>query len=160
MDCPAWHTLEVDTQLEAGLSKRWGQFQQYQGRDEMSSVVHLAWRAYPAAALIAVGIILAAAGVRRCSAAWRRPGSALTQPLAWMLGFRRTVLGLALAGLGVAWMWQVAWLLAVTLIIAAGETLESSLDIAAFRQEIEGDAGYAETWFGAGTTPSGRKRPR
>ncbi len=57
------------------------------------------------------------------------------QPLAWMRGFRTTIIGLALAGVGAAWLWQIGWLLAVSLIVGFGETLESSLDIDAFERE-------------------------
>ncbi len=101
----------------------------------MSAIAELSWRAYPAAAMIALGLWLVSRGVRRCAAAWPSPSRGLMQPAAWMRGFRVTVVGLALAGTGGAWLWQVGWLLAASLIIGFGELLESSLDINALERE-------------------------
>ncbi|HLZ69730.1 MAG TPA: hypothetical protein VKV26_07450 [Dehalococcoidia bacterium] len=101
----------------------------------MHELAHLAWRSYPATGLMAWGLWFVLRGVRRCRAAWPRPASGLMQPLGWMRGFRLTVVGLALAGVGAAWLWQIGWLLAVALIVGFGETLESSLDIDAFSRE-------------------------
>lgn len=101
----------------------------------MNSIVELSWRAYPAAVLMALGCLLVLRGVRRCAAAWPHPASGLMQPAVWMRGFRATVVGLALAGSGAAWLWHIGWLLAASLIIGAGELLESSLDIDALERK-------------------------
>lgn len=101
----------------------------------MTDLFDLSWRVYPVTVLVAGGGVLAATGLRRCLAAWWRPGGGVMQPLVWMGGFRRTVLGLALIGVGAAWFWQVGWLLAVALVVGFEETLESSLAIAALRDE-------------------------
>lgn len=101
----------------------------------MSGIAELSWRAYPAVALMLLGLWLLLRGVRRCAAAWPRPTRGLVQPAVWMRGFRTTVVGLALAGSGAAWLWQIGWLLAASLIIGLGETLESSLDIDALERE-------------------------
>jgi len=100
----------------------------------MTTIAELSWRAYPAATLMALGLWLVLRGVRRCYAAWPRAAGGLMQPAAWMRGFRVTILGLALAGSGAAWLWQIAWLLAASLIIGVGELLESSLDIDALER--------------------------
>lgn len=106
----------------------------------MDELLDRAWRGYPAAVLVAVGLLLAASGVRRCLAAWRA-GGGLMEPLTWMTGFRRTLLGLAVAGAGAAWEWQIGWLLAVSLVVGFEETLETSLCIAALRgQELRESA--------------------
>ena len=101
----------------------------------MNTIADLSWRAYPAAVLVAVGLWLVLCGVRRCGAAWPHAFTGLIQPAAWMRGFRLTILGLALAGSGAAWLWHIPWLLAASLIIGCGELLESSLDIDAFDRE-------------------------
>jgi hypothetical protein len=56
-----------------------------------------------------------------------------TQLVPFMEGFRATILGLALAGISAAWVWHVLWLLVVSLAIAGGETLETSLILFALR---------------------------
>jgi hypothetical protein len=101
----------------------------------MTELFHLSWRLYPAAVLIAAGLLLAGTGLRRCLAAWRRPGGGVMQPLTWMGGFRSSVFGLAVAGAGAAWIWQIGWLLALALVIGFEETLETSIAIGALREE-------------------------
>ena len=60
---------------------------------------------------------------------WRDPA----KTLAWMMGFRITVIGLAVAALGLAWLTQQLWLAILALIIGGEETLESTLALAAMR---------------------------
>jgi hypothetical protein len=55
------------------------------------------------------------------------------QLVAFMVGFRATVWGLALVGLGAAWIWQLTWLLVVSLAIGGGETVETCLILFALR---------------------------
>ena len=47
----------------------------------------------------------------------------------WIQGLRLSVIGLALAGVGAVWGWQLTWLLVLSLAIGAEETLESSIVI-------------------------------
>ncbi len=54
--------------------------------------------------------------------------------LPWIKGFRLSIIGLALAGLGVAWGWHLTWLLVLTLAIGGEEILESSMVIFALRR--------------------------
>jgi len=54
--------------------------------------------------------------------------------LTWIQGFRLSIIGLALAGLGVAWAWHLDWLLVLSLAIGGEETLESSIVIFALRR--------------------------
>jgi hypothetical protein len=49
-------------------------------------------------------------------------------------GFRVAIGGLALAGIGAAWCWQIGWLLGLSLIIGGEELLESTVVITALRQ--------------------------
>ncbi len=54
--------------------------------------------------------------------------------LPWIQGFRLSIIGLALAGLGAAWGWHLTWLLVLTLAIGGEEILESSIVIFALRR--------------------------
>ena len=85
----------------------------------MDGVMHLTWTwgSYPAAALLALGLALALRGLQRCRAALPHPRAGAMQPLTWMRGFRLTIFGLAAAGAGAAWLWQLDWLLALSLAI-------------------------------------------
>ena len=101
----------------------------------MHELAHLAWRAYPASALMLGGLYVIWRAWRRCRNAWPRPLSDTMQPLLWMRGFRSAIAGLALSGIGAAWLWQIGWLLAVSLVVVAEETLETSIAIAALSSE-------------------------
>lgn len=100
----------------------------------MEAIIDLPWRIYPASALLAAGSLLALYGAviqwRGIVMPVRDPDKALT----WMRGFRMTVIGLAIAGIAAAWAWHIPFLLALAVIIGAGETFESSIDIFALRR--------------------------
>ncbi len=101
----------------------------------METLIELAWRVYPASALIALGIGLALWGLLMQLNGLRgalRGNSGEILP--WIQGFRFTIIGLALAGLGLAWAWHLTWLLVLTLAIGGEETLESSIVIFALRR--------------------------
>jgi hypothetical protein len=91
------------------------------------------WRVYPAIGLVLLGTGVVAAAVRAglTSSDWR-PGGVVTA-LAYLLLFRRLAVGLALAGVGVAWIEQVPWLLGASACIGLGELLETSFDIGVIR---------------------------
>ena len=101
----------------------------------METLIELSWRVYPISALIALGIGLALWGLLMVLNGLRgalRGDSGKLLP--WIQGFRLTIIGLALAGLGVAWAWHLTWLLVLTLAIGGEETLESSIVIFALRR--------------------------
>ncbi|MBI3969854.1 MAG: hypothetical protein HY332_01075 [Chloroflexi bacterium] len=62
------------------------------------------------------------------------PNSGSDSLLRWIRRFRAAAIGLAVFGVGAAWLWQQPWLLAVALGIGLEETLESSSYIAALEQ--------------------------
>jgi len=98
----------------------------------MEALIHSSWGAYPAALLIAVGVALAAAAVRR----WRAAACLDRDPeraLAYALGFRTGILGLCAVAFGFGWLWQIAWLLVLSLIVLGEEMLEIGVMIAALR---------------------------
>ncbi len=101
----------------------------------MDLLFDLSWRVYPASALMVLGSVLALWGLRM---EWMGLYHALrTDPariLGFLHGFRLSVIGLALVGIGAAWNWHIAVLLALALIIGGEETLESSVHIYAVRR--------------------------
>ncbi len=99
------------------------------------TLAHLIWRGYPATGLMLFGACLTASAWRRCRTAWPRPLVDTMQPLLWLRGFRLAIVGLAVIGTGAAWLWQIAWLLVLSLVVVAEETLECSIAIAALRSE-------------------------
>lgn len=99
----------------------------------MDGIIDLSWRAYPAAALMAVGFVVTACSVHRAVANARRERRDPMRALVMLRGFRVAILGLSVAGIAAAWCWHVSWLLGLSLIIGGEETLESSTIIAALR---------------------------
>ena len=101
----------------------------------METLIDLAWRVYPISALIALGIGLALWGLLMeldgLRGALRGESGKL---LTWIQGFRLSIIGLALTGLGAAWAWHLTWLLVLTLAIGGEETLESSIVIFGLRR--------------------------
>jgi len=85
------------------------------------------WRIYPATIIALAGAFIAALGVRGVLAAHRLATGDVKKPLAHMEAFRVAVIGLAVAAIGAAWVWQIAWLAWLALIIGGEETLESTL---------------------------------
>ena len=112
----------------------------------MDALVALAWRAYPAAALMAMGVTIMVWSVGRGLTAARRAGRDPARALALLCGFRGGIVGLALAGIGAAWCWHVGWLLALSLIIGGEELLESSVVIAALRHGAGGTNAASVRW--------------
>jgi len=95
-------------------------------------LIMLSWRAYPAGALLAGGLIGAAVSTRRSAARARQlrdPGRALVI----MQGFRTSIVCLAVAAIGAAWWWQIGWLFVLALVIGGEELLESTVVIAALK---------------------------
>jgi hypothetical protein len=100
----------------------------------METLVTLSWRWYVAVPLMALGATCAVWGAKQGFTGLRsamRGDSA--QLVAFMVGFRATIWGLALVGIGAAWIWQLTWLFVVSLAIGGGETVETCLILFALR---------------------------
>lgn len=100
---------------------------------DFQAIADATWRAWPAAALALYGLILLAKGL------WFGfPGSNgllhERDALGWLRGFRLAVVGLCLAGIGVAWVWHILWLLVASLGILGEELLETSVMIEALKR--------------------------
>jgi hypothetical protein len=100
----------------------------------MDAIITSSWRVVPAALLVLAGATMFLTCLRRYVAGLRRglrePGSNLST----MQAFRLGVIGLAVAGIGLAWLWQQPWLLALALAVGGEEVLESSICIYALRR--------------------------
>ena len=95
----------------------------------METIVEAGWRVYAAPAVIALGLALVVRAARLGRAAWRRPLTTSMEPLGWLRGFRLAIIGLAVAGVGAAWLWQAAWLFWLAAAVAFEETIETSIAI-------------------------------
>ncbi len=71
----------------------------------METLTDLAWRIYPAAAIVAFGGAGAGVGVRRIVRSIRDRGRVTGATAAYVTGLRLVFVGLAAAGVGVAWIW-------------------------------------------------------
>jgi hypothetical protein len=103
----------------------------------METLYHLSWREYPALALAVLGIIFAAYAVRGERVAIKRYRFGTDQRLLTLLrDFRRAVIGLELVGIAAGWYWHVPALLAIAILVGAGETFEATNDIFAIEQAL------------------------
>ena len=120
------------------------------------------WRHLPAAVVLLLGLTLVWRGLRggpsgECGLL-RRRADALGRAEGWRL----SVLGLALAGLGAAWIWEARWLLFLAIGIGFVEVLEASAVIAAWRWDGGRAATDTRPTTASGThhgQPGGRCRP-
>ena len=100
----------------------------------MDAIVDLSWRAYPSGALMAFGITLAVYGFGRL-ATWRSisafDGSKV---LVFVSGLRAVLVGLAIAGVGGAWVWQQLWVLLISVAIGGEELVETSFVLYVLRR--------------------------
>jgi hypothetical protein len=100
----------------------------------MDALVDLEWRAYPASVIIAGGLLLVAYGAEQLVLSWRRSIWDAQRPIVWVTGFRAAVVGLAVVGVGAAWISQQLWVLLIALAIGGEELLETSVILFALRR--------------------------
>lgn len=104
----------------------------------MDALLTLSWRAYPAGGLVAIGLAVAVWGAYHGVSTAQREARDPRRALALLQGFRTSVIGLALAGIGAAWCWEIGWLFGLSIIIGGEELLESTVVIAALCQGARG----------------------
>jgi hypothetical protein len=80
-------------------------------------------------ALIVAGVPLAVRGLQREWHAVFLPLETPGKVLLFFRGFRMSVIGLALIGIGAGWMWDQTWLIVLSAAIGFEETIESSIDV-------------------------------
>ncbi len=100
----------------------------------MDALVELSWRAYPAAAIMAGGGLAFALGARALTRAFRLSVWDPERPIVHVAGFRLAAVGLAVAGVGTAWLSQQLWVLLLSLAIGGEELLETSIILFALRR--------------------------
>jgi len=112
----------------------------------MDFVTELPWRAVHSSITIAGGIALFVYGVERLLQALRISIWDMDRPIVWMGGFRAAIIGLAIVGLGAAWLTQQLWVLLIALAIGGEELLETSVLVYAMRRgrRIEREMARAE----------------
>jgi len=98
----------------------------------MTDLVDLSWRTYPAALLIALGVVGAVWSAYRGVGRARRLRDPL-RALAIMQAFRLSIVSAACAAIGAAWCWQIGWLFVLALVIGGEELLESTVVITALK---------------------------
>jgi hypothetical protein len=97
----------------------------------MEALMAAPWRLVPAAALMVLGMWVAAAGVRRQAGDLRRPVTDPAKALGLARALRVLVLGLALTAIGAGWLWRVPALVVLALVIACEEMWEISVVVEA-----------------------------
>jgi hypothetical protein len=83
------------------------------------------------ALMIPAGLAMLVLGIRRGSAGLRRYHRDPPRALALLRGFRISIVGLCMAGVGAGWLWDIDWLVGLSLIIGGEELLESTVVITA-----------------------------
>lgn len=119
----------------------------------MDALIELSWRAYPAAVLMAIGMALALPGISGFYRGMRPPYADAGKTLRALQSFRRGVIGLAIVGIAAAWIWQVDWLLVLSLVIGGEEALESTFHV----QAVSMSERWQRTQEAAGAERSGRR---
>ena len=100
----------------------------------MDALTELSWRIYPASVLMAMGGLLAGLGVQLEVSGFRLSTRDPDHILKLVRGLRLFILGLALAGLGASWEWNILWLFIVSLVIGGEEMMEISIVIHTLRK--------------------------
>jgi hypothetical protein len=99
----------------------------------MDAFLALPWRPYPAVLLVALGLAVVVLGIARQGTELRRPVTDPALALALARALRASILGLAAMAFGIGWLWQVAPLVLIALVVAGEEMLEISVVVAALR---------------------------
>ncbi|WP_421864003.1 hypothetical protein [Parvibaculum sp.] len=98
----------------------------------MEAFLELSWRLYPATGLALAGALLVVRGVRAFLRA-RRHARDPERALLVARSFRVAIMGLCFGVFAAAWIAQLGWLLAISLIVLGEEMLETSVMVAALR---------------------------
>jgi hypothetical protein len=104
----------------------------------MDALMAASWRLVPAAALMALGVVVAVYGVARRASDLARPVTDPAKALAMARALRIAMLGLAVTAIGAGWLWQIRALVLLAVVIACEETWEISVVVEALRAAPRG----------------------
>lgn len=88
------------------------------------------------ALMIPIGFAMLVLGIRRGVAGMRRHRRDPPRALALLRGFRISIVGLCLAGVGAGLFWDIGWLVGLSLVIGGEELLESTVVITAMAHGV------------------------
>lgn len=114
------------------------------------------WQTVIQVVLMAAGPLIAGRGLVQEWDGLRRPIRDPAKVLTFLMGFRMSVIGLALVGIGAGWMWDITWLLVLSLAIGGEETLESTVHIFAVTRGKDLRLGPANREPPPDETPTGK----
>ena len=114
------------------------------------------WQTVIQIALMAAGSLIATRGLVQEWDGFRRPIRDPAKVLTFLMGFRMSVIGLALVGISAGWTWDVTWLLVLSLVIGGAETLESTVHIFAVTRGKDLRLGPAGREHPPDETPTGK----
>jgi hypothetical protein len=93
------------------------------------------WPALPIALLVVLGLGLVVEAIDAQIKAAGVPWSTSARLLTWLRGFRLAIIGLALVGIALAWLWGETWLLVLSICIAGEETFETTWMISTLKRD-------------------------
>jgi hypothetical protein len=99
----------------------------------MDGLIALPWRLYPAVVLMITGAALVVWAVWRDGRALALPVTSPAKGTALVRAFRIAILGLCTTTVGLAWLWQIGWLVLLAVCVAGEEVLETTVVMAAIR---------------------------
>lgn len=100
----------------------------------MDAFIEWPWRFYPAAALMALGLVLSVGGARRQIAARRYSAATMRKPIHVVTGLRLLLLGVPMIIAASGWALAQEWLFWIGVVVAGEETLETSMLLAALHE--------------------------
>jgi hypothetical protein len=86
--------------------------------------------------MIPAGLAMFVLGIRRGAAGLRQYHRDPPRALALLRGFRISIVGLCLTGVGAGWLWDIGWLVGLSLIVGGEELLESTVVITAMTHPV------------------------
>ena len=100
----------------------------------MEFLTELSWKMYPSWFIIAIGLAILIKGTSMAYRSFNSPMSDPTKMHRFVIGFRIAVIGITMAGVGVAWNWNILWLFVLSLAFGGEEVLESTVHLYLLRR--------------------------
>jgi hypothetical protein len=101
----------------------------------VDAIFEPSWRIWPSLVSIALGVWALARSAAHEARFWRVDAMDMAKPRALASALRAMLLGVALVTLGLAWIFQIAWVWWLALVFGAEETWETSMVVFGLRQD-------------------------